>query len=59
MRRQDEVEQAADLEIQNYQKQLKHDYRKNLDNQAQIKANEAIEKKRLEREQEMQNLRLL
>ena len=59
MRRQDEVEQAADLEIQNYQKQLKHDYRKNLDNQAQIKANEAVEKKRLEREQEMQNLRLL
>ena len=32
MRRQDEVEKAADLEVANYQKQLKNDYRRNLDN---------------------------
>ena len=50
MRRQDEVEKAADIEVASYQRQMKNDYRMNLDNQAKIKANAATERRKLEQE---------
>ena len=59
LRRQDEVERAAQQESAHYHKQLMHDYRRNLDSQTLLKAHAATEKKRQEQEQEKRNLQLL